>query len=253
MIKLAVFKFASCDGCQLSLLDCEDELLQLADKVEILQFLEATSEIKPGPYDVALVEGSITTPDDIDRIKTLRKDAKWVVTLGACANSGGVQALKNFSDHKAFIDIVYAHPEYIQTLEDSQPISHYVKVDFELQGCPINKNQLLNVLKGLIYGTKMNISNDSVCVSCKRKGNVCVMVASGEACLGPITHAGCGALCPTYQRGCYGCYGPNGLADANALTKQLEEKGHSKAAIQRIYQTFNANAKVFREQGEQHD
>lgn len=206
--KLAVWKFASCDGCQLSLLDCEDELLQVAEKLDIAFFAEASSRAVAGPYDLSLVEGSITTAEDQRRIIEVRKQSRFLVTIGACATAGGIQALRNFAEVKDFIDIVYAEPAYIDTLKTSTPISAHVAVDFELQGCPINKYQLLEVISAFLYRRRPQIPPHSVCIECKLKGNVCVMVAHGTPCLGPITHAGCGALCPSYNRGCYGCYGP---------------------------------------------
>ncbi|GAA2437525.1 oxidoreductase [Actinomadura vinacea] len=207
--KLAVWKFASCDGCQLTLLNCEDELLELAGEVEIAHFLEASSGVTGGPYDVSLVEGSITTPEDLDRIRKVREISRTLVTIGACATAGGVQALRNFADVREFASVVYARPEYIATLDRSTPIAAHVKVDFELQGCPIDRRQLLEVLTAFLIGRKPDIPGHSVCFECKRRGNVCVMVAKGTPCLGPVTHAGCGAICPAYGRGCYGCFGPS--------------------------------------------
>ncbi len=205
---LAVWKFSSCDGCQLSLLDCEDELLTVADRVQIAYFLEATSAELAGPYDVSIVEGSITTPHDAERIHEVRRMSRTLITIGACATAGGIQALRNFGDVEAFTSMVYASPEFISTLSTSTPISAHVPVDYELNGCPINKTQLLEVIGAFLAGRRPNIRSHSVCVECKRRGTVCVTVAHGTACLGPVTHAGCGAICPAYDRGCYGCFGP---------------------------------------------
>ena len=206
--KLAVWKFASCDGCQLSLLDCEDELLAVAEAVEIANFPEASRRIVKGPYDISLVEGSITTPHDAERIHKVRRSSKLLITIGSCATAGGIQALRNFGNVKEYTSIVYPSPEYIDTLGKSTPIADHVFVDLELRGCPINKYQLVEVLSALLNGRKPNIPQYSVCIECKRRGLVCVMVASGVPCLGPVTQAGCGALCPSYHRGCYGCFGP---------------------------------------------
>jgi coenzyme F420-reducing hydrogenase gamma subunit len=249
---LAVWKFASCDGCQLSLLDCEDELLAVADAIEIAYFLEATRAEVRGPYDLSLVEGSITTAHDSERIHRIRKSSKTLVTIGACATAGGIQALRNFKDVKDFTDIVYARPDYIDTLTTSTPISSHVPVDFELQGCPINKRQLLEVIAAFLQGRKPAVSASSVCVECKRRGNVCVMVAHGTPCLGPVTHAGCGAICPSYHRGCYGCFGPMESPDVRALAGWLKRLGMDDAAIGRLYSTFYANAEPFREEHERH-
>ncbi len=182
---LAVWKFASCDGCQLSLLDCEDELLQLAGEVEIAYFLEARRATVKGPYDLSLVEGSVTTEHDARRIKQVRRMSRKLVTIGACATAGGIQALRNFADVRDFTSLVYASPEYVSTLESSTPISAHVPVDFELHGCPIDKRQLLEVLTAFLHGRRPNIASTSVCTECKRRGTVCVMVAHGTPCLGP--------------------------------------------------------------------
>jgi coenzyme F420-reducing hydrogenase gamma subunit len=245
--KLAVWKFASCDGCQLTLLDCEDELLALAGEVEIAYFVEATSGSVDGPYDLSLVEGSITTEDDSERIQRVRSASKALVTIGACATAGGIQALRNFGDVEEFARIVYASPEYVSTLATSTPIAAHVRVDFELRGCPIDKRQLLEVLTAFLHGRRPEISSTSVCTECKRRGNVCVMVAHGTPCLGPVTHAGCGALCPTYNRGCYGCFGPMESPNTISLTRQLKVLGMTDRGVERVFRTFNADTPEFRE------
>jgi coenzyme F420-reducing hydrogenase gamma subunit len=239
---LAVWKFSSCDGCQLSLLDCEDELLSLAGEVEIAYFLEATSATVEGPYDLSLVEGSVTTPHDVERIQEVRRSSRKLVTIGACATAGGIQALKNFGDVDEFISIVYATPGYVSTLATSTPISAHVAVDFELNGCPINKRQLIEVITAMVHGRRPNIPSTSVCMECKARGTVCVTVAHGTPCLGPVTHAGCGAICPAYNRGCYGCFGPMETPNTVSLTRQLRVLGMGDAAIERTFRTFNVEA-----------
>jgi coenzyme F420-reducing hydrogenase gamma subunit len=239
---LAVWKFASCDGCQLTLLDCEDELLTIAQEVTIAHFLEASSQVLPGPYDVSLVEGSITTPADAERIRRVREQSKVLITIGACATAGGVQALRNFGDVEEFRSVVYATPGYIETLATSTPIAAHVPVDFELRGCPIDKRQLLEVISAFLVGRKPDIPDTSVCTECKRRGFTCVMVADGTPCLGPVTHAGCGALCPSVRRGCYGCFGPMTGANLLALTGQLKVCGMDDAAVGRVFATFNVAA-----------
>jgi coenzyme F420-reducing hydrogenase gamma subunit len=250
--KLAVWKFASCDGCQLSILDLEDELLDIAGAIDIAYFMEATRAAVEGPYDLSLVEGSITTPHDAQRIRDVRRQSKFLVTIGACATAGGIQALRNFKDVKDFVSIVYARPDYIDTLATSTPIADHVKVDFELHGCPINKRQLLEVMTAYLAGRKPGVSSESVCMECKRAGNVCVMVAHGTPCLGPVTHAGCGALCPSYNRGCYGCFGPKETPNTASLSEWLKDLGMAPEALKRVYRTFNTNAPAFREESERH-
>jgi sulfhydrogenase subunit delta len=249
---LAVWKFASCDGCQLSLLDCEDELLMLADRLQIAHFLEASSAIVEGPYDISIVEGSITTPHDAERIQEVRRQSRVLITIGACANAGGIQALRNFADVGDFTSIVYASPEYISTLETSTPISAHVPVDFELNGCPISKHQLLEVIGAHLAERRPRVRAHSVCVECKRRGTVCVMVAHGTPCLGPVTHAGCGAICPAYDRGCYGCYGPMEVPNTPALSARMTALGCEEVDLVRVYRTFNAEAAAFRAAGEAH-
>ena len=239
---LAVWKFASCDGCQLSLLDCEDELLALAGEVEIAYFLEARRATVRGPYDLSLVEGSVTTAHDAERIRQVRRQSRKLITIGACATAGGIQALKNNADVEGFLSAVYATPEYVSTLATSTPISAHVPVDFELHGCPIDKHQLIEVLSAHLNGRRPQIATTSVCTECKRRGTVCVMVAHGTPCLGPLTHAGCGAICPSYNRGCYGCFGPMESPNPASLTKSLHELGMDDTDVERVYSTFNVRA-----------
>lgn len=251
--KVAVWKFASCDGCQLSLLDCEDELLALAQEVEIANFAEASRAVVKGPYDLSLVEGSITTAHDEERIRQVRRASRYLITIGACATAGGIQALRNFKDVRQFISVVYASPQYIDTLATSTPISDHVPVDFELRGCPINKRQLLEVISAYLHGRRPVTPPHSVCMECKAAGTVCVMVAHGTACLGPVTHAGCGALCPSYARGCYGCYGPKETPNTTALSTEWRQLGVSEPEIVRAFRSFNAAAESFRKEGDAHE
>jgi coenzyme F420-reducing hydrogenase gamma subunit len=251
--RLAVWKFASCDGCQLTLLDCEDELLAISDVMEIAYFKEATRGEVTGRYDLSLVEGSITTAEDAERIQDVRRRSRSLVTIGACATAGGVQALRNFTDVREYASVVYARPDYIRTLSTSTPIADHVHVDFELQGCPINKYQLIEVISAFLAGRRPETPPHSVCIECKLKGNVCVLVAHGTPCLGPVTHAGCGALCPSYDRGCYGCYGPKETPNAPSLSGKLAELGMDRRALVQVYRNFNANAPDFRAESERHD
>ena len=250
---LAVWKFASCDGCQLSLLDCEDELLPLAGEIEIAYFVEARRATVEGPYDLSLVEGSITTPEDAERILRVRESSRRLVTIGACATAGGIQALRNFADVDEFVSAVYASPEYISTLDTSTPISAHVHVDFELQGCPINKRQLLEVISAFLNERRPQIPGHSVCIECKRRGTVCVMVAHGTPCMGPVTHAGCGALCPAYDRGCYGCFGPMESPDTRSLSRWWKRLGVPEEQLVRAFRGFNAWSEPFRSESEAHE
>lgn len=249
--RLAVWKFASCDGCQLSLLDCEDELLALAGAVEIANFPEASRTFIEGPYDLSLVEGSITTAHDAERIKMVREQSKFLVTIGACATAGGIQALRNFADVDDFVAAVYASPQYISTLKTSTPISAHVPVDFELHGCPINKQQLLEVISAFLARRKPQIAAHSVCIECKRRGTTCVMV-QGKPCLGPVTHAGCGAICPAFGRGCYGCFGPMETPNTASLMREWQLLGANQRDMHRALRTFNAAAEPFLTESKAH-
>lgn len=251
--RLAVYKFASCDGCQLSLLDCEDELLAIAGEIEIANFPEASRAVSEGPYDLTLVEGSITTPHDAERIHGIRAQSKILMTIGACATAGGIQALRNFKDVKEFTDIVYARPEYIHALATSTAIADHVTVDFELRGCPINKAQLLEVIVSLLHGKRPTIPGHSVCVECKLRGNTCVMVAHGTPCMGPVTHAGCGALCPSFDRGCYACFGPMPFANTAAMAGHLVWMGMPNDGVVRAFRSFNAGAPAFATESRNHE
>lgn len=251
--KLAVWKFASCDGCQLTLLDCEDELLEIVGKLDIAEFLEATSGHSGGPYDISLVEGSITTPHDARRIRDVRAMSRTLITIGACATSGGIQSLRNFADVEDFTRNVYAHPDYISTLATSTAISDHVKVDFELRGCPVSKHQLLELISATLAGRKPRVPHTSQCTECKAHGTVCVTVAHGIPCLGPVTQAGCGNLCPSVGRGCYGCFGPKEAPNAESLSAHLATLGAAPRQIRDLYRSFNAAAPDFRAESQRHD
>jgi sulfhydrogenase subunit delta len=248
--RVAVLKFASCDGCQLSLLDAEDELLSLCDRVDFVHFAEASSVLQPGPYDIAIVEGSITTDEDARRIRQVRENSQWLVTIGACATAGGIQALRMWGDRDEWVRAVYPSPQYIHSLATSTPIADHVLVDFELHGCPINARQLIEVLTSLSAGRRPNIPTHAVCLECKRRGTVCVMVAQGLACLGPVTQTGCGALCPTYNRGCYGCFGPVPGANTTSLLNMFQQQGHVTEQLVPLLRNFNATAPEFQRASE---
>ncbi len=252
--KLAVWKFASCDGCQLSLLDCEEQLLDVVGAVDIAYFPEATKTVVGGPYDLSLVEGSITTPHDAERIHRIRRDSKVLISIGACATAGGIQALRNFKDVNDFVRLVYASPQYIETLRQSTPIANHVKVDFELRGCPINKTQLLEVISAFLHGRRPNIPPYSVCMECKRQGTACVMVVQGLPCMGPVTQAGCGALCPKFARGCYGCFGPKETPNVSSLADWWRDRLRvTDLHVVRSLRTFNAAAREFEKESSRHE
>lgn len=248
--RLAVFKFASCDGCQLQVLDAQNALLAIADRVEIAHFPEARSRSLEGPYDIGLVEGSISIPEDIARIRAIRDACGFLVTIGACATAGGIQALRNWCRIDEVVGTVYASPAFIRTLERSTPISDHVPVDFELRGCPINPRQFVELITAVLIGRKPRVPRHSVCVECKERGTVCVAVAHGVACLGPATQAGCGAICPAHGRECFGCYGPDEQPNLVSLTGFYGQRGTPRPHLVRLVRSYNAWAPEFRQEGD---
>jgi len=244
--RLGVFKFSSCDGCQLSILDAEEELLVLLDRVELAEFLEASSSSTGAPYDVALVEGSVSTEEEVEKIVRIRKESKMLVALGACATSGGLQALRNWSKLGLFEQAVYPEPKVARALEKALPVRDFVTVDFELRGCPVSKTQLLQFFAATLRGTKPRFSASAVCFECKRAGNPCLVVAGGTPCLGPVTASGCGALCPSRARGCYGCFGPSDDANLDSYASWLSARGVDLSSIGLLLKGANSQSPEFR-------
>jgi sulfhydrogenase subunit delta len=227
-MRVGVVKFASCDGCQLGFLDLGPTLLDIGIKYQIVEFGEASSNRSPdGPFDILFVEGSISTADQLRHIRHLRDRTVLLVTIGACATSGGIQALRAWAGNDGgiagFIDSVYATPEYVDTLAKATPVADHVQVDAELRGCPIDTGQLVELLTATAIGRRPQLPSEAVCVECKRAGIVCVMVSRGEPCLGPIISTGCGALCPGMARGCYGCFGPRESANGASLAAWYDQ------------------------------
>jgi coenzyme F420-reducing hydrogenase gamma subunit len=248
--KLAVHKFSSCDGCQLALLNLGEPLLLLPELVDIVHFAEAGPCDTVAKADIALVEGSVSTPEDIKRIEQVRENSGLLIAIGACATAGGLQALANFDDRAAWMASVYDQPEHIEALQTSHPISHYIKVDFEIPGCPVNSRQVVGALRDLLTGVKPRQESRSVCMECKRQGLVCTMVSKGEPCMGAVTVAGCGALCPAMGRGCYSCYGPLKLINDDAMVEGLLKLGLDQAAIARRFHFIANHAPAFKQVGE---
>jgi sulfhydrogenase subunit delta len=248
--RVAVFKMASCDGCQLQLLDAEEALLDLAGQIDIVNFAEATSHVEGGPYDVTLVEGSISTDEQIEQIKEIRAATTFLITIGACATSGGIQALRNNADLDDYVRAVYPTPAFVHSLATSTPIAEHVKVDLELTGCPVDRGQLLAALAWLLQGSVPSPPTTPVCIECKRRGYVCVVVAKGEPCLGPVTRTGCGALCPGMGRGCYGCFGPSQPPNTEALARKFIELGMSPTRVADSFRFITGYAPAFRETAE---
>lgn len=252
-LTLAVFKFASCDGCQLSLLGHEDQLLTLAQQVQIANFAEMSSAVLAGPYDIVLVEGSVTTPSDVARLQEIRARAGRLIAIGACATAGGIQALRNFADEPELARHVYPHPEYLATLATSTPISDHVEVDLEVHGCPVDRNALIEVIAAALVGRKPLLPSYAVCEECKHEGRACILVSAAQPCLGPVTRAGCGALCPGVGRACFGCFGPAESANPTALARRLASIGASELDLTRRFRLFTAAAPAFAAESARHE
>lgn len=251
--RIAVWKFASCDGCQLTFLDAEDVFLELAGAIHIAHFLEASSRVEKGPYDISFVEGSITTTRDAERIREIRAASGLLVAIGACATAGGIQALRNTRDLATLAGSVYPSPDLVDALATSSAISDHVQVDAELRGCPVSKVQLIGFVTTALAGRSPDMPDVSQCMECKRAGTTCVMVAKGVPCLGPVTRAGCGNLCPRVGRGCYGCFGPVEGANTTSLSAQFGRLGLEGADLAGFYRTFNAGAETFAAEAVRHE
>lgn len=248
-LRLAVHKFSSCDGCQLALLNAGEDLLKLAVRVEFVHFAEAGPVNLEAEADVALVEGSVATPEDLTRIQLVRDRSRYLVTIGACATAGGLQALRNLHDAKAWLADVYATPEHVSTLATSTPIREHVKVDHEIWGCPVSGREVLEAIAALLAGGTPAQEQGKVCLECKRQRAVCVMVAKGLPCMGPVTHTGCGALCPTHGRDCYACYGPAENPNTAAQGQRLRALGLTPEAVARRFSFIDSQAPAFLEAG----
>ncbi|RMG31690.1 MAG: sulfhydrogenase subunit delta [Gammaproteobacteria bacterium] len=249
--KVAVHKFASCDGCQLALLNAGPDLLALAERVDFVHFAEAGIVAPEAEADIALVEGSVSTPEEAARIRTVRERSRYLVTIGACATAGGLQALRNGADAGAWVAGVYAHPEWIEISPRALPVAEFVKVDHELRGCPVSTRQVLALFHDLLRGVAPRPVESSVCLACKRAGHACVTVTQGEPCLGPVTQDGCGALCPGRGRGCYGCYGPAATVNAEGLIRHWTAQGMDKDAVRRRFRFITPEAPAFRTAAEE--
>lgn len=245
--RVAIYKLSSCSGCQQALLNAEPQLARIINAVDFVYFIEAQQNNDPGPYDLALVEGSVSRSEEIEVIKELRNQAKVLIAMGACAVYGGPQALRNWGDAPYLRSVSYPHPEWMESLDWTTGVDAYVPVDYKVYGCGPNPSQLVTVMANFLQGRPSTLARHSVCVECKAAGNVCLLVAGGVNCLGPVTNAGCGSACPSNKRGCYGCFGPMSAANVFAMARTLERLGNSTEDIVRIFRNQNSNAPAFKE------
>lgn len=248
--RVAVHKFSSCDGCQLAFINAGVQLVELAQLVDIVHFAEAGYLDEEAQVDVAFVEGSISTPHELERIQRVRANSKYLITLGACATAGGLQALRNMADAHAWLADIYAGPEHIPFLPTSTPVAQHVRVDLELWGCPVNTRQVLLAVRDLLYGVAPREEREKVCLECKRSGNVCVLVTQGVPCMGPVTRTGCGALCPSVGRDCYACYGPAENPEVSHLARRFAGLGLLPAQIVQRFHFINSAAPPFQAEGQ---
>jgi len=245
--RVAVHKFSSCDGCQLAFLNAGEDLLRLAQLVDIVHFAEAGPVAPAARVDIAFVEGSINTQEDRERIQQVRAASDYLVTIGACATAGGLQSLRNIADSSGWHADIYASPEYLDSLDQVSPVAALVKVDFELWGCPVNGGQVLAAVRSLLSGVVPVVDGQKVCMECKRLQAVCVMVAKGTPCMGPVTRSGCGALCPRFGRDCYACFGPSESPNTRALGQRFRGLGLVSKDIERRFRGINSQAPAFAE------
>ncbi len=223
--KVAIFDFACCEGCQLQIVNLEEEILDLISLVEPVEWREAMSE-QSEEYDIAFIEGSITRAADEKRIKEIRARAKVLVALGACATIGGVNKIKNRFEMDEVRECAYGEDGMMPHLDTypTKAVDEVVKVDCHIHGCPIEHEEFAYIVRCLALGKTPEIPNYPVCVECKLKENVC-RFEYDEICLGPITRAGCGAVCPTGSAWCFGCRGLVDNPNVNAARDVLDKYG----------------------------
>lgn len=247
--KVAIHKFSSCDGCQLAFLNLGTKLLELMELVDVANFVEAGIADPHAKVDIAFVEGSISTEAELEHIKQIREDSKFLIAMGACATAGGIQALRNAGKLQAWTQSVYASPEHISSLETATPLSQHVRVDLELWGCPINSYQVITTIRAFLYGVMPAQESDKLCLECKRKNTVCVMVTKDLPCMGPVTRTGCGSICPSVGRDCYACYGAAENCNTPAFTERLQKLGLNNQEIAQRFLFINNAVPTFAEAG----
>lgn len=240
---IAITSLTCCEGCQVAILDLGGRFLEIAEHVKIGDFALLEDTPDAPTYDIVFVEGAPITEENIERLKKLRAKSKVLIALGACAALGGIAEIKNYQDKNERMRYVYKNFEGINN-PDIKPISHYVKVDFEIPGCPINKEEFLAVVKQVLAGIPPQIPRRPVCYECQLKQNKCLL-QDGEPCLGPIMLGGCGAPCPSSAYPCDGCRGPIPDANPDKLEKQLLAQNYSQEEVDLILQRFGLIDKVY--------
>jgi len=235
--KISFHDFTCCEGCQLQVLNCEDEMLDILGAVEIVQFREAIDD-RGEDYDIAFIEGAFSRESDRARLENIRKNAKIVVALGACATTGGLNVLKNFRGIEPAMKEVYGDKASWYETSAALPIDAAIKVDVKIHGCPIPKQEFLEVVKSVLAGRKPQIPDYPVCVECKLRENVC-LYHKGEYCMGVVARAGCNAWCPSYGGRCYACRGLISDPNDKAAKDILAEKGLTLEKVMQEFRLFN--------------
>lgn len=249
-LTVAIHKLTSCSGCQLAFLNQGKALLTLLDYIDFKHFVEAGLYEPDAKVDLSFIEGSVSTPEDLKRLQEARQNSKLLVSIGACATSGGVQALRNLAGADTWKQSVYPHPEFIKTLDTSTPIAEHVHIDYELWGCPITVESIRHFVSQLQLGTLPKTEMEKLCLECKRKQNVCVVITKQAPCLGPVTRSGCGALCPEFGKACYGCYGPSESPNAQSLANRFSGLGLVSEEVAQRFAAIHSHYPKFKEQVE---
>ena len=239
--KIAFFSFTSCEGCQLMVLNCEEELKDLALRVDVVNFREAM-DLKREDYKVAFIEGSITREEEVEKVKEIRQRAEVVITLGACSTTGGINALKNRFSVDYVTELVYGkNPPNMGLVENipAMPVDRVIEVDYHLPGCPISKEEFLGFVKALTLGIPPRLPEYPVCNECKMEGNICVF-ETGRTCMGPVTRGGCRAVCVSFGAICWGCRGTFEYANIDAHRETLKNHGLSEEEITEKFDLYNS-------------
>jgi coenzyme F420-reducing hydrogenase gamma subunit len=245
--QIAIHKFTGCAGCQLEFLHLEESFIKLLDLFDISYWVMVKRHNSEGPWDISLVEGGISTPEEIREIKEIRKKSKIVVAFGDCAITGCIPSIRNWmpqmeAETKTYPDTSMIHSTKILG------IGEYVRVDMNLRGCPPHRDTILEILKAILLNTRPRLRQHPVCVECKLKDNECLITSKKIPCMGPVISAGCGAICPSLHRPCEGCYGPMSNPNPESLAAIFRELGLSEDAITRRFRKYAGMTPEFRQE-----
>ena len=241
-LRLAYVRFTSCSGCQLMLLNCEEQLAAIDGIVEVVAFDMASSRPDDeGGLDVVLIEGSISRPEELVALLKLRRRSEILVAVGACALTGGVNALAG-GDRIALCEDVYGECARDKMTFAPQPLSRFVRVDMQIAGCPPERSEYLRLLGSLARGGLPALPEYAVCMECRQRENLCLLIEARQPCLGPVTRAGCNALCPSFGVICEGCRGPVAEANRAEESRLLLELGLSEREVRARMQRFSGVA-----------